>query len=424
MPIFLRLLSAHGSRVLSTFGLTVLGTGALTGCALGLSDPSPPVGSASVSELEKYVREAIADSDPPSISIAVSQKERTVYERAFGFADGPREVRATPHTTYRWFSVTKPFTAVAILQLAEQGAVSLSAPAATYLPYLNELYGDAAPQITIERLLSHRAGIGDIGNEIMTWVHIDGHHDQSQLLRQRLAEHVHFDASQLDQGHYSNLGYMILGAVIESVSAESYEDYITKHILTPLRMERTHFYYEETFAPGTAHAVGSHPDDFTAFMASFSLDLGVLSRGCSNRRWWFKYFSPDQTPPSGLISTSSDMLRFGQMILNRGSLDGHRILNEASIERMTEVRVPVSTSPAPPGFSFGDSWFISNDPHGRQMLLHGGQGMAFTSLLLIRPQDSLVAAIVANGTYFDGANGLNLMTLLSNMDWTRESEHH
>ena len=85
---------------------------------------------------------------------------------------------------------------------------------------------------------------------------------------------------------------------------------------------------------------------------------------------------------------------------------------------MTEVRVPVSSSPAPPGFSFADSWFIKNDARGRRMLMHGGQGMAFTSLLMIRPDDELVAAIVAKGSYLDGADGLNLMTVLGKMDWT------
>jgi D-alanyl-D-alanine carboxypeptidase len=371
-----------------------------------------------VATLEKYVGEVIADSDPPSLSIAVSQNAKTVYQRAFGYADGPARVLATPQTTYRWFSVTKSFTAVAILQLVEDGVVSLSAPAAAYLPYLNELYGDAASQITIERLLTHRAGIGDVGDAIMSWVHVAGHYNQSRLLRERLPEFVHFDPKELDQGHYSNLGYMILGAVIESVGSRSYEDHVTKRILAPLRMERTHFYYDESFAAGTLHARGSHPDDFTAFIASFSLDLKTLSRGCSDRRWWFEYFSPDQTPPSGLISTSSDMVRFGQMILNRGTLDGHRILGEASVARMTEARVAVASSPAPPGFSFGDSWFIGKDARGRKLLMHGGQGMAFTSLLMIRPDDELVAALVGNSSYLDGANGINLMTTLGNIEWT------
>lgn len=419
-----RWLIALDNRAAFALGQIMLGAGTLNGCALGLSDPSPPAGSASVKELETYVREAIADADPPSISITVRQGAQAVYEQAFGYADGPRGVPATPETTYRWFSVTKPLTAVAILKLAEEGAVSLSAPAATYLPYVNELYGDDASHITIERLLSHRAGIGDVGGAILSWVHVKGHHDQSELLRQRLPQHVHFDPTELDRGHYSNLGYMILGAVIESASSESYEDYVTNRILVPLQMERTRFYYEEAFAPGTVHSVGSHPDDFMAFMASFSLDLGTLSRECTRQRWWFEHFSPDQTPPSGLISTSSDMVRFGQMILNRGVLDGRRILSEASVERMTEARVAVSSSPvgAPPGFSFGDSWFITDDAGGRRMLMHGGQGMAFASLLMIRPDDEVVAAIAANGTYVDGANGLELMTVLANMDWTRRGE--
>lgn len=408
------------ARLVWSLGRIALSVTGLGGCTLGLEHPTPPQSPASLAELEAYVRAAIADGDPPSISMSVSQGERTVYERAFGHADGPRARPATPATTYRWFSVTKPVTAVAILQLAERSALSLEEPAATYLPYLNGLYGEHAHQITIARLLSHRAGIGDVGNAILSWVHVQGHHNQSQLLRERLPEHVHFEQAQLDQGHYSNLGYMILGAVVEAVSGQSYEQYVSEHILVPLGMTRTGFYYEGEFAPGTEHANGSHPDDFMALMASFSLDLDTLSRECTERRWWFQLFSPDQTPPSGLISTSSDMLRFGRMLLGAGTLDGQRVLSEASVARMTRPQVPVASSPvgALPRYYFGDAWFVAQDAAGRRVLMHGGQGMAFASLLLIRPQDELVAAFVANGTYLDGRGGLDLMAVLSEMDWS------
>jgi D-alanyl-D-alanine carboxypeptidase len=402
------------------FGFVALGAGLLSGCAFGLYDPVPPEGRATLTEFEGYLGDVVADSDPPSVSVLVTSGADAVYERAFGYADAPRKVRATPQTTYRWFSVTKPLTAVAILQLVEEGSISLSEPAATYLPYMNELYGPNAQEITIERLLSHRAGIGDVGDEIMTWVHVKGHHNQSTLLRERLPGQVQFDRNALDQGHYSNLGYMILGAVIEAVTNQSYESYITERVLRPLEMTRTHFYYEESFAPDTLHAVGSHPDDFAALMASFALNLGTLTRECSRQRYWFEYFSTDQTPPSGLLGTTSDMVRFGRMILGKGSLDGVRILSESSVERMIEPRTAVLSSPvgAPSDFSFGDSWFITHDDEGRLMLIHGGQGMAFTALLMIRPADELVVGLLANGTYLDGAGGLTILKVMAKMDWS------
>lgn len=88
-----RTLATLGRRAAPTLGALLSGAGALMGCALGLSHPTPPAGSASVQELEAYVREAIADGDPPSISIAVSHGGQLVYERALGYADTPRAVR-------------------------------------------------------------------------------------------------------------------------------------------------------------------------------------------------------------------------------------------------------------------------------------------------------------------------------------------
>lgn len=393
----------------------------LTSCTMGLSHPEPPTGTATVEKLERYVQQAIADGDPPSISIHVSFGDTNVYDRAFGHADGPRGVKATPETTYRWFSVTKPFTAAAVLQLAERGTVSLAEPAATYLPFLNDAYGSNASYITIDRLLSHRAGIGDVGDEILSWVHLTKHRNQSELLKERLPDHVHFEPEELDKGHYSNLGYMILGAVVEAVSGESYESYVTRNILSPLGMHRTHFHYEDPFPPGTAHAVGSHPNDFMAFVASFTLDLDSLGREKTDGRWWFRYFSPDQTPPSGLISTSSDMARFGRMVVNGGVLDGQRVLTSASVTRMTTPRVPLASSPvgALPGFALGDSWFVTQDETGRRVLMHGGQGMAYTSLLLIRPADGVVATIASNGTYVDGSKCLAIMDVVARVDWSK-----
>lgn len=401
--------------------LTLFAVAGTCGCAWGLEHPEPPTGEPTFEKFEAYVRATIADGDPPSVSIAVSQRDTLVYERAFGYADAPGGVRATPDTSYRWFSVTKPVTAVAVLQLVERGLVSLSEPASTYLPYLAEYYGNDVSAITIERLLSHQSGVGDVGNEIMAWIHVTGHHRQSVLLRDRLGSAVHFDADELDHGHYSNLGYMILGAVIEAVSGETYEDYVVRHILEPLQMNHTRFYYEDAFAPGTVHAVGSHPDDLMAWIASFSIDLDTVARECTQDRWWFRYFSPDQTPPSGLVGTSADMVRLGRMIVGRGVLDGKRVLSEDSVRRMTARQVAVASSPvgAPPGFSFGYAWFVTQDERARSLLLHGGQGMAFTSLLLIRPEDEFVAAIAANGTYVDGANAQRLMAVVAALDWSR-----
>src|SRR5688572_20493422 len=84
MRALARWLTVPGSRLVFALGQILLSAGTLGGCALGLSDPTPPPGRASIEELEAYVREAIADSDPPSISITVSQGGRAVYERAFG----------------------------------------------------------------------------------------------------------------------------------------------------------------------------------------------------------------------------------------------------------------------------------------------------------------------------------------------------
>lgn len=403
-----------------SFAVLFLSIPLFSGCAFGLSDPPAPRPSARLAEVETYVRAVVRDGDPPSVSVAVVDHDRLVYERAFGLADGPRQIAATPDTTYRWFSVTKLFTAVAILQLVEDGRVQLDAPVARYLPMVKEVYGAHAGSITIERLLSHSSGVGDVGNDIVSWVHVAGPHPKElDLLRGQLAAHADFDDRHVGEGYYSNLGYILLGGVIEAVTGHSYTDVVKTKILDPLGMTKTGFYYDDgRFSRAARHAVGSHPNDLMGFAASLTLDAGIV-RECNDQRYWFNGFHPNQSAPSGLIGPSSDALRFARALLQKGELEGQRILTPQSVAAMARPRSVVVDSPVGKleGFSFGYAWFVGKDPQGRRVLVHGGSGMAFTSMMMLWPDEERAVFVAANGSYFDGAMGQRVAQAFGSLTW-------
>ncbi len=392
----------------------------VSGCAFGLTDPQPPPPSAKLAEVESYVREVVRDGDPPSVSVAVMDHGKVVYDRAFGFADGPRRIPAGPDTTYRWFSVTKLFTAVAILQLVEEGKVELEAPAGRYVPLVSQAFGAHARELTIARLLSHSSGLGDIGNDIVSWVHVAGPHPQElEILRRHLAAHAELEPRHVGQGRYSNLGYLLLGGVIEAVTGRPYTEVISRRILEPLGMASTAFYYDEPrFSPATRHAVGSHPTDLMGFMASLSLDAGVV-RECKEQRYWFNGFHPNQSAPSGLVGTSADALRFASALLHGGERGGQRILSAQTVAAMTAPRADVLESPVGrlQGFSFGYAWFVGRDPQGRRVFVHGGGGMAFTSMMMLWPDLDRAVFVAANGSYFDGAMGQRVAHAYGSLTW-------
>lgn len=391
-----------------------------SGCAFGLGDPQPPPQSARLAEVETYVREVVRDGDPPSVSVGVMDQGRLVYDRAFGFSDGPRRIPATPDTTYRWFSVTKLFTAVAILQLVEEGKIELEAPAARYLPLVDEVFGVRARDLTIANLLSHSSGLGDVGNDILSWVHVAGPHPQElEILQRHLAKHADFEPRHVGQGYYSNLGYILLGGVIEAVTGQRYTDVVTRKILEPLGMASTAFYYDDRrFSPTTRHAVGSHPNDLMGFFASLSLDATVV-RECKEQRYWFNGFHPNQSAPSGLVGTPADALRFANALLNGGDRGGPRVLSARSLAVMTTPRAEVLESPAGKleGFSFGYAWFVGRDPQGRRVLVHGGGGMAFTSMMMLWPDLDRAVFVAANGSYLDGTMGQRVAQAYGSLTW-------
>jgi D-alanyl-D-alanine carboxypeptidase len=393
----------------------------LSGCAIGLGDPTPPTREAGLAEVERYVGAIVRDGDPPSVSVAVLDADRVVYQRAFGSADAPRRIGATPASTYRWFSITKLFTAVAILQLAEAGRLDLDAPAARYLPVVNDVFGARARVMTIERLLSHSSGIGDVGTDIFSWLHVQGPHPRERdLLERRLADYDDFDEAHVGRGHYSNLGYILLGGVIEAVTGRAYTEYVQTEILDRLGMTSTGFHYDGgRFAPGTRHAVGSHPHDFIGFLIALSLDMDTLERESAQGRYWFNAFHPDQSAPSGLVGPSGDALRFARAILRGGELDGKRILSQRSVAAMSRPRVDLVESPAGDldGFSLGHAWFIGHDAQGRRVLCHGGGAMAFTAMLMLWPDEGRAVFVAANGSYLDGAMGRHVAEAYGALDW-------
>jgi CubicO group peptidase (beta-lactamase class C family) len=341
-----------------------------------------------------------------------------VFAKGFGQADGPRGVAATPDAVYRWWSLTKVFTAVATMQLQERGLLSLDDPVRRHLPFFNLHYPtpDSRP-VTIRDLLTHAAGLPDAGAEILGWIHYDNDppRNQTELLRQKLPSYERLAAAPGAEGRYTNIGYMVLAAVIEAVAGQGYEDYVSEHILRPLGMTSSGFRYPSD--PTVVEAVGSHPVDLMAIPASFALELNRAVRERAQGRLWFNRVYPDQTGPSGLLGSPRDLGRFMIAILGGGEIDGNRILTPADVSAMSHRHIDATHSPAPiPGIGFGLGWF-QLEAAGRVSLSHGGQGTGFASMMRLYPQERLGIAVLANSTYLGRNFGLDLVDLLGDLPW-------
>jgi len=368
--------------------------------------PATPAQSANLAELEAHLNQVTASGSPPGLSVVVVKDGRIVYSRAFGYADKPRSVNASPETVYHWWSMTKIPTAMAVLQLQERGRVDLDEPVENYLPWFEVNYpsDEEGPVITVRNLLQHTSGLPDTIPAMIGWVHYDdATRNQSEVVKKHLPEFSRLRFEPGSKAVYSNLNYMLLGAVIESVSGQTYESYITRNILQPLGMSQTGFVY----TPGMAarEAAGTLPvvHYYTPLLPTL-LDPGALIRERQGGLLWLNRVYIDATPSTGLIGSAPDLARLMLAYLNRGALDGSRILNPGSISLMT------ATAPMD---GHGLGWFVGESGSGRY-LEHAGGGPGFATIMRVYPEIELGVAVLANGTDLDREN---LVDLLANMTW-------
>ncbi len=392
-----RLFSVTG--VLLTFG--IVGAGMLY--TLAAHPPAVPATVTSVAELEAYLAQLTASGDPPGLSVTVVKGDKVVYNRAFGLADGPAQVAAAPDTVYHWWSMTKIVTAIAVLQLHERGRLDLDAPVADYLPWFDVQHGAGARQaVTVRRLLNHSSGLPDPMPAMIGWMHYtDENVDQTDLIQRQLPQFSKLQFTPGSRSAYTDLGYMVLGAIIEQVSGQSYAAYVADNILRPLGMRHTGFLYPEGVQ--TQEARGSQPlvHLYTPLLPLL-LDSKALIHGRSGGILWLNRVYNDALPPSGLIGPAPDVARLLLAFLHGGELDGARILSPASIAMMTAApealaETQAGETQAESGSEHGLGWLFVAD-RGRLRLQHDGGGPGFATTMRLYPEEDLGIVIMANGT--------------------------
>lgn len=270
--------------------------------------PKPPKNIKGVGQLENYLEQVVAVGRPPGLSVAVVKDGEVIYANGFGVADGPRNVSTTKDTVYHWWSMTKIPTAVAVMQLHERGLLNIDDPLKKYLPYFVVTYkGVEQADVSIRQVLNHTSGLSNAMPELVTWLHLDGEPsvNQTELFIEKFPAYTELLFLAGEKSQYSNFGYMVLGALIELVSSQTYEAYVIDNILKPLGMHNTNFVYTASMAENEATGSQHMVDMYTPFFPMFKLNFMFRER--VGMRYWFNRVYNDQTPPTGLIGPVTDI---------------------------------------------------------------------------------------------------------------------
>ncbi len=333
-----------------------------------------------VAKIEAIAGGAMTNYSIPGLAIGVVKNGELVYAKGLGDTDVADGTPVTPQSLFGLASLSKMFTAAAIMQLVEQGLIDLDAPVTDYLPEFR-LDDPRYTAITVRQLLVHTSGLPWLPatTEVRSeeWGFHDPDTEEGALAR--MVAGLDGVALVADPGGgqvmYSNTAFDVLGDIVATVSGQPYETYMQDNIFKPLGMESTTFVLDE--ADPALLATGYQKDP----------ESGDLSA------WEFFPYNPQHSPSAGLISNVDDMSRWATALLNEGELDGARILEAGSVE---EIWSPSSTM----GWGgllqdYGLGWILAEDA-GHRLVWHVGGVPGFHSNLILAPEDGVAVVTMLN----------------------------
>jgi CubicO group peptidase (beta-lactamase class C family) len=341
----------------------------------------------------------------PSLAVIAVRHGDTVLARGYGCSDLQQETHASAETIYLYCSMTKVFTATALMQLRERGLVELDQAVRTYLPDF-PLQHPSGREITVRHLLSHSSGIA---NPIpVSWVHLAEEPvvNLDDFTRKLLTRYHRLTFEPGSRYAYSNLGYLVLGQLIERLSSQSYTDYIQQRILEVLDMHRTGFSYD-------GHLLAQ--EVATGYVRTWSL-MGLLGRILVDRRIFgvtrngytaFHRFLIDGAPYGGLLGPVTELGNFLKAYLGGGTFQGRRLLEPASIAEMLTPQRDLhgeefSTSGHEMPSRVGLGWHLAGSKELR-FCYHLGGGGGYRSELRIYPSLGYGISVMGNETSYDTA---------------------
>ena len=282
----------------------------LAGLASSTALASPSQATAlDFAAIDAYVEAQMKDIHMPGLALGIVQRDQIVYVKGYGVAD-PSGRPVTAQTPFWLASLAKPVTALAIMQLVEAGKVELDAPVQLYLPYFQLAEEQAAADLTVRHLLNHTSGFSRaIGDEKYPSPALDW--TPEQRVRELSDNVPTYPVGTTYQ--YSNVNYVILALIVETVSGQSFESYVQEHIFNPLEMHHSTYYRSESIPPDSA--VGYQ--QWFGFPAARYVPFLRSGNG-----------------HGGLIASAEDMTHFMIAQLNEGRYGNLTVLSPAGIAEM------------------------------------------------------------------------------------------
>jgi len=348
-----------------------------------------------VEKLDKLCSQ-LFPADEPGAAVLVMKGDRILFDKGYGIADIQTRKKIDGNTFFNIASVSKQFTAVAILQLAEQGKLSLEDPVSNFFP---EFKQDFWKDIKIKHLLSHSSGVPDARGGIPRELKIKGDEALAMSYLPTL-DFLHFEPGTAYE--YINPTFVMCGAIVEKVSGQSFSDYVTEHIFKPAGMQNTQYFdpNHQDLIPNMAHGyeyadVEDMPEERTAD-----------STPNNEPKNWYEYDYGEETffatrPDGGIYSATHEFVEWEK------ALRANKVISEASRIDAQSPHTYVTGSTWSdyqnrPNTWYGYGWFIEpKTDTTKEVIYHTGDNGGFKILAARYPEDNALVLVFSNRADWD-----------------------
>lgn len=329
-----------------------------------------------VARLDEGFEKTRVEQKIVGMSVVLVHDQDVLLAKGYGYADLASKAPADEHTVYRVGSITKVFTALAMMQLRDAGKLNLDDPIEKYLPEfkIKSRFPDARP-LTFRQVASHYSGLPTEAPLPYSFQNVPAFPRTEELIAS--LGNSELQAPVNTQSIYSNLGYNILGLAVERIAQQPYADYVTQHVLRPLEMKRSAFVVTEELKESLATGYRAADASGTHAVAPYA----------------------DHGQASGMLYSSvEDIAEILKLQFREGPAGGRQILGSSALREMTAPLFVADQEDDPERFwQYGNglSWHLQTDK-GLQFVQKRGGTNGFSTVMIFHSRHKLGAAVFTN----------------------------
>ncbi|MHA1199226.1 MAG: serine hydrolase domain-containing protein [Candidatus Heimdallarchaeaceae archaeon] len=346
-------------------------------------------------EFTKYELDKLQKKyDLPSTAVSLIVGDETIFQEVTGISNIEDDIQADINTVFKAGSISKLFTAIEIMRLYEDGLVDLDVPITTYLPdfKINNRFNDSDP-ITIRNILSHRSGLPRNDN-LPQWAWDNGTNVFRDMVASLAESHIAFPANQ--RFKYSNIGFNILGRIIEVVTGEWFAFRMRDSLFLPVGMTSS----------GFVSSLIQNPS---------RIAVGYFTEG--KNKVPYNQHDIINMASGGIYTTIEDLSDFAKFILNKGKVNDVQLINETTLSMMFQSKFSKPTDPQKVGMGF----FVDRSylPNNELTVFHAGTNQGTKSIIALVPEQQLGVILISNSEEFEDPSKSLVMEILEIMQETK-----